>query len=234
MHDVTELGLPIGVKIDDWRTPQRPPREAMEGRFCRLEPIDPARHAAALFEANRLDEEGRMWTYLSYGPFATLSDYRAWLEANCCGADPLFFAIVVQGRPVGIASYSHINPAAGSVEVGHLAYSPLLARTPAATEAMFLMMRLAFELGYRRYEWKCNSLNAASRAAAQRLGFAYEGTFRQTDVHKGRNRDTAWFSIIDKEWPALRGAFERWLSAGNFDADGRQKRRLSELTARRS
>jgi RimJ/RimL family protein N-acetyltransferase len=173
-----------------------------------------------------------MWTYLAYGPFETLEAYRGWVEASCRGPDPMFFAIVDQssGKAVGVASYMRIDPASGSIEVGHLAYSPLLQRSPAATEAMFLMMRNAFDLGYRRYEWKCNALNAPSRAAAQRLGFTYEGIFRQHTVHKGRNRDTAWYAAIDSEWPALREAFTRWLDAANFDAQGRQKTRLSELT----
>ena len=229
-HDVNELGLPIGVAVPNWKPVSPPPRTAMEGRFCRLEPIDPARHAEALFEANRLDTGGGMWTYMAYGPFTTLADYRGWLDASCRGNDPMFFAILAGGRPVGVASYMRINPAVGSIEVGHLAYSPLLARTPAATEAMFLMMKRAFELGNRRYEWKCNALNAPSRSAALRLGFLYEGTFRHADVVKGRNRDTAWFSIIDKEWPVLRGAFERWLEPANFTASGEQKAKLSQLT----
>jgi L-amino acid N-acyltransferase YncA len=149
-------------------------------------------------------------------------------------ADPLIHAIIDtgSGKAVGVASYLRINPSAGTIEVGGLAYSPLLQRRPAATEAMYLMMRRAFdELGYRRYEWKCNALNAPSRAGATRLGFQFEGIFRQADVVKGRNRDTAWFAIIDREWPALRAAFERWLDPGNFDETGRQRVSLSSLTA---
>jgi RimJ/RimL family protein N-acetyltransferase len=228
-----ELGQPVGEAVSNWKAPARPAREAMEGRYCRLEPLDPDRHAAALHAANALDREGRMWTYLSYGPFDTLTSYRRWIENHALGADPMFFAIVERagGKPVGVASYTRIDPASGSIEVGHLAYSPLLQRRAAATEAMYLMMRNTFTLGYRRYEWKCNSLNAASHAAARRLGFTYEGTFRQAAVHKGRNRDTAWLSIIDREWPALDAAFTRWLAPENFDGEGRQKMRLSELTA---
>ena len=177
-----------------------------------------------------------MWTYLPYGPFDSLDTYRAWTEEMSRRSDPLFFAIIDRnsghpsGRVVGLASYLRIDPAAGSIEVGHLHYSPLLQRTPAATEAMFLMMERAFNLGYRRYEWKCDALNAPSRAAAQRLGFTFEGIFRQAVVVKGRNRDTAWFSIIDAEWPALANAFRRWLDPANFDPQGKQRERLSTLT----
>jgi len=204
----------------------------MEGRFCRLEPVDPARHAAALFAANRRDVTGAMWTYLPYGPFDSVETYRTWMEATCLGSDPLFFVIVDpgSGTPLGLASFLRIEPRHGVVEVGHIVFSPRLQRTPAATEAMFLLMQRAFDLGYRRYEWKCDTLNAPSRTAARRLGFSYEGIFRQAVVVKGRNRDTAWYSIIDAEWPALRTAFERWLAPENFDAAGRQRVRLAVLT----
>jgi RimJ/RimL family protein N-acetyltransferase len=155
------------------------------------------------------------------------------MEQTCRGVDPLFYAVVekIEDRAVGVASYLRIDPANGSIEVGHINYSPLLQRTPAATEAMYLMMRHVFDLGYRRYEWKCNALNAASRVAARRLGFSFEGVFRQAGVVKGRNRDTAWYAMIDKEWPALREAFLRWLDPSNFDEQGRQRARLSVLTA---
>jgi RimJ/RimL family protein N-acetyltransferase len=204
----------------------------MVGRFCRLEPLDIERHAAALFEANAIDADGRNWTYLAYGPFPSLGEYCDWMRVTCLGNDPLFFAIVDSacGEPVGVASYLRIAPAAGSIEVGHINYSPRLQRTPAATEAMFLMMRQAFELGYRRYEWKCDALNAPSRAAAQRLGLSFEGIFRQATVYKGRNRDTAWYAAIDSEWPALKNAFESWLAPANFDDAGNQRVRLSDLT----
>jgi RimJ/RimL family protein N-acetyltransferase len=229
---VNSLGQPVGFPLPGWVPPPAPPREPMEDRYCRLEPLDPDRHAEALFEANAAYEDGRSWTYLAYGPFRSLADYCAWMEATCLGNDPLFFAIVdvVTGRPGGVASYLRITPAAGSIEVGHLHYSPGLKRTPAATEAMYLMMERAFGLGYRRYEWKCDALNAASRAAAQRLGLSFEGVFRQATVYKGRNRDTAWYAAIDAEWPALRTAFRAWLDPGNFDADGRQRTRLADLT----
>jgi RimJ/RimL family protein N-acetyltransferase len=204
----------------------------MEGRFCRLEPLDPDRHAADLFAANAAPESERNWTYLAYGPFPSLPAYRDWIRAECLGDDPLFFAIIDQelGHPAGVASYLRIHPPGGSIEVGHIHYSPALQRRPAATEAMFLFMQRAFELGYRRYEWKCDALNAPSRAAAQRLGLSFEGIFRQATVTRGRNRDTAWYAAIDSEWPSLRAAFLTWLDPSNFDAQGHQGLRLSDLT----
>ena len=226
------FGQPIGFPLPGWSPPPQPSRDPMEGRFCRLEPLNPDRHTAALFSANTADGDGRSWTYLAYGPFPTLESYREWITATCLGDDPLFFAIIdlADGQPAGIASYLRITPNAGSIEVGHIHYAPRLQRKPAATEAMYLMMRQAFETGYRRYEWKCDALNAASRAAAQRLGFSFEGIFRQASVYKGRSRDTAWHSVIEGEWPALRSAFEAWLSPTNFDGQGRQHTRLSNLT----
>ena len=174
-----------------------------------------------------------MWTYLPYGPFTSLPAYQTWMGSACVGDDPLFFAITdsTSGKAIGLASYLRIDPASGSIEVGHLAYSPRLQRTPAATEAMFLMMQWAFGAGYRRYEWKCNALNAPSRTAAMRLGFSFEGEFRQAGVVKGRNRDTAWYAAIDAEWPSLEKAYRAWLAPANFDAAGRQRVSLASLTA---
>ena len=228
-----ELGQAIGFPVPDWRRPPRPPREAMLGRLCRVEPLDPARHGDDLYRAYALDADARHWTYLPYGPFVDREAYRQWLESACRGDDPLFFAVVDVGTGgvVGVASYLRIDPGSGSIEVGHLRFSSLLQRKPAATEAMYLMMRRAFELGYRRYEWKCDALNAPSRAAALRLGLSYEGIFRQAMVIKGRNRDSAWFAATDRDWPALDAAFRRWLDPANFDAAGRQRVRLSDLTA---
>jgi len=227
-----EFGQSIGFPLPDWKAPPRPPRKMLAGRYCRVEPLDPARHAAALFAANALDADDAGWTYMAYGPFATPDAYRAWLHASCIGDDPLFYAIVPlpDEKAAGIASYMRIDPKNGAIEIGGIKYSPLLQRTRAATEAMHLMMRHAFELGYRRYEWKCDSCNAPSRAAARRYGFSYEGIFRQATVYKNRNRDTAWYSIVDGEWPAIDSAFTRWLAPGNFDADGKQRVSLSELT----
>ena len=225
--------LPVGFAVPDWSPPPRPSREPMAGRTCRVEPLDVDRHAADLFAADALDRDGVSWTYLPYGPFRTLGDYVDWMAAAVGREDPYFHAIVdrATGAAAGVASYLRIDPAAGSIEVGHIHYSPKLQRTIAATEAMYLMMKRAFELGYRRYEWKCNALNAASRAAAQRLGFSYEGVFRQARVDKGRNRDTAWYACIDGEWPALDRAFRAWLDPSNFDATGRQNTRLSDWTS---
>jgi len=231
---VNELGLPIGPQLPGWTARPRPPRAVMQGRYCLVEPLDPFRHAAELHAANSLDREKRMWTYLLSGPFDSFEAYRAWLATKQGSEDPLFFAFVdaTSGRAVGLGSYLRIDPANGSVEVGHLQYSPLMQRTAIATEAMYLMMKTAFELGYRRYEWKCDALNARSRRAAERLGFTFEGIFRQAVVYKGRNRDTAWFSIIDSEWPILDAAYRRWLDPANFDAAGRQIMGLAEARQR--
>ncbi|WP_040546651.1 GNAT family N-acetyltransferase [Pedosphaera parvula] len=225
------LDQPISFPLPNWQAPPYPLREPMQGRFCRLEPLNPDLHGPSLFAACSLDLENRMWTYLPYGPFETFEAYHNWMVATYTGNDPLCFTIIDQKlhRPVGMAAYLRITPAAGSIEVGHVQFSPLLQRTPAATEAMYLMMERAFSLGYRRYEWKCDTLNAPSRAAAQRLGFQFEGIFRQAVVVKGRNRDTAWFSIIDSEWPILQQAFTRWLNPDNFDQQGNQKSRLSDF-----
>jgi len=233
MHEVNVLGQPIDFTVAGWKAPPRPPREPMTGRTCRVEPLDPARHGAQLHAANLLDTAHRNWTYLPYGPFATFDGYSVWLNGVAAGTDPMFHAIVdlATGDAVGVASYLRIDPAAGSIEVGHINYSPRLQRRIAATEAMYLMMKRAFELGYRRYEWKCHALNAASRAAAQRFGFSYEGIFRQARVDKGRNRDTAWYAAIDREWPALDAAFRRWLDPANFDAEGHQITSLAALTS---
>jgi RimJ/RimL family protein N-acetyltransferase len=226
---MTSADQPVGQPLPDWTPRPVPPRTAMQGRFCRLEPLDPGRHARELFDANSLDAGGRNWTYLFVGPFGDFASYRGWLDKVAPGNDPLFQTIIdeASGKAVGVATFMRIDPSNGVIEVGNINYSPLLQRKPAATEAMFLMMRRVFdELGYRRYEWKCDALNAPSRAAALRLGFTFEGIFRQAVVYKGRSRDTAWFSIIDSEWPALKHAYERWLAPANFDAQGRQKQKL--------
>jgi RimJ/RimL family protein N-acetyltransferase len=228
-----DLGQPIGPDVGDWQAPPRPQPLVHTGRYCVVEPLDVARHARALFEANSLDREQRMWTYLFSGPFATLEEYERWLAERAPGTDPFFQAFVSRstGTAVGLGAFMRIDPPAGSIEVGHIALSPPLQRSPAATEAMYLMMRHAFELGYRRYEWKCDSLNEKSRRAAERLGFTFEGVFRQAIVYKGRSRDTAWYSIIDTEWPVVREAFERWLDPGNFDAAGQQRMSLAYIRA---
>ena len=229
-----EFGQPIGFPLESWPGATVPERVTLAGRYCRLEPLDIERHGPALHAAFSEAPDDRSWTYLPYGPFADYASYKAWLENTCQRADPLFFAIFDKKAPtpLGICSYLRIMPAAGSIEVGHLHFGPALKRSPAATEAMYLMMEQAFRLGYRRYEGKCDVLNAPSGAAAQRLGFTFEGIFRQATVYKRRSRDTAWFAIIDRDWPALRAAFAAWLDPANFDAAGHQRERLSELTAR--
>lgn len=233
-HVLNSRGQPIGLPVTDWKPASLPPRTPIEGRYCSIEPIDPGRHAEPLFAAISDDADGSSWTYMGYGPFATLAEYQSWMTSTCLGDDPRFYTIIdlASERPAGVASHLRIDPKFGVIEVGHIHYSPRLQRTRVATEAMYLLMRRVFEeLGYRRYEWKCDALNEPSRRAATRLGFTYEGTFRQAMMYKGRNRDTAWFAMIDREWPALKAAFEEWLDPSNFDADGRQKRSLQSLTA---
>lgn len=232
MSHVNDLGLPVGFPLPDWKACPPPPRTPMQGSYCRVEPLAEA-HFADLHAANLTDQEHRIWAYLAYGPFETEADYQRWAEGTALGDDPLFHAIVdlETEKPVGVASYLRIEPAIGSIEVGHINYSPLLQRTIAATEAMYLMMARVFdELGYRRYEWKCDNANGKSRRAAERLGFTAEGVFRQCTVYKGRNRDTAWFSILDKEWPSVKEAYQTWLDPSNFGDDGSQKVSLSSLT----
>ena len=229
------LGQPIGFSVPDWVPARWPPRTVMEGRWCRVEALDVARHGAELYAAYAEDTNGRIWTYMGYGPFETRAEFRDWMAANCLGDDPLFHAIVeaASGRALGMASYLRVVPDNGVIEVGHINYAPALQRTAAATEAMYLMMaRVCDELGNRRYEWKCDALNAVSRAAAERLGFAFEGVFRQATLYKGRNRDTAWYAITDRDWPTLKAAYEAWLDPANFDAEGGQKARLSEFMPR--
>lgn len=216
--------------LQNWQAPPRPDGALLEGRSVRLEALDADLHAADLFRA--FSGHDGLWDYMPYGPFSSASAYHRWVKENQGKADPVFYAIrnLATGHADGIASFLRIAPEAGSIEVGHICFSPGLQRGIAATEAMFLMMRWAFDAGYRRYEWKCNALNMPSRRAAQRLGFSYEGIFRNHMIIKGRNRDSAWFSVIDSEWPALSEAFGAWLSPANFDAGGKQRERLSDLT----
>lgn len=232
MPPLNALGQPVGELLADWKAARPPAGQILEGRFSRLEPLSAERHAVSLQAANALDVDGRHWTYLPYGPFASLDGYRAWIETHCRAGDPLFYAIIERASndAVGVASYLRITPASGSIEVGHLNFSPRLQRTPAATEALYLLLKHAFALGYRRCEWKCDALNAPSRAAALRLGLSFEGIFRQATVVKGRNRDTAWYAAIDRQWPGLEAAFARWLDPANFDDAGNQRTSLSALT----
>ena len=219
-----------------WTPARRPDRSTvLGGSRVRLEPLDASRHAADLFDAAQGEgADPSLWRYLGYGPFDDVADYGAWATAHQDSTDPLFYAIVdtATGRAAGVASYLRIEPEHGVIEIGHIWFGGRLQRTPAATEAIHLLARHAFdELGNRRLEWKCDAANARSRAAAQRFGFTYEGTFRQHMIVKGRNRDTAWFAIIDGEWPAVRAAFEAWLEPENFDASGRQRASLAQLRA---
>ena len=235
MSTVTNsFGQVVGAPLEvEWTLRALPSLEPMQGRFCRLETQKTTTQARALHEAYSADD-GRNWTYLPYGPFRSAEDYEAAIPVLQSLPSTLFFAIVDEAtqKPVGVAAYLRIDPMMGTIEVGHLSYAPALQRKPAATEAMYLMMKRAFdELGYRRYEWKCDNLNAPSLAAAQRLGFRFEGIFRQAMVVKGRSRDTAWLSILDSEWPALKAAFEGWLAPSNFDAAGKQRRRLGDFIA---
>jgi RimJ/RimL family protein N-acetyltransferase len=201
------------------------------GRRVSLVPLDPARHEEALYEAlHGGDPDPRLWDYLPYGPFSREA-WADWIRASAASEDPRFFAVEgADGAPLGFLSFLRIEPRHRVIEVGHIAFGAALQRTPAATEALYLVAREAFDaLGYRRLEWKCDARNARSRAAATRFGFTYEGTFRQHMIVKGRNRDTAWFAMLDREWPAARAAFERWLGDGNFDGEGRQRARLADL-----
>lgn len=219
----------IGPTLTTWTPPPPPTPEVMTGRLVELAPLS-AEHGPALWRAVKGRPE--LWLYMGSGPFEEEAAFLAWITAQAASTDPQFYAIRAPGAEwSGMASYMRITPKDGVIEVGSILYGPALQGSPAATEAMFLMAERAFALGYRRYEWKCNAFNRSSRRAAQRLGFSYEGVFRQHMVMKGRSRDTAWFSILDGEWPALREAYQSWLSPGNFDPKGRQRRSLSALTA---
>jgi RimJ/RimL family protein N-acetyltransferase len=232
-----EVAKPVGPIVDPLPSGRPPERAPMTGTYARLEPVEVGAHAGHLFALSHArPEDAVLWTYLAYGPFETEADFARWLEERSRSSDPLFFAVVDQatGAAAGMASYLNIVPANGTIEIGHIWLAPPLQKTRAATEAIFLLMRHAFDdLRYRRLEWKCDALNEASRRAAGRFGFSYEGTFRQHMIVKGRNRDTAWFALLDRDWPAVRAAFQRWLAPANFDAAGRQRTSLSALTAAR-
>ncbi len=223
---------PIGNPVPDWKGAKQPEKTVLKGKSCRLEPLNADKHSHDLYSAFSLDNTGKLWTYMATEVFQSEAEFTQWASKNASLDDPIFYAIMDNktDKAIGVAAYLRINPTMGSIEVGHLTFSPLLQRTVAATEAMFLMMQYAFDvLGYRRYEWKCDSLNSASCKAAKRLGFQFEGTFRQALVYKGRNRDTSWFSIIDKEWPALKSGFQAWLAKDNFDETGKQYQKLENF-----
>jgi len=234
-HRFNEFGQPIGFDVPDWTPPPFPPHEPKDGRYARLEPLDAGRHARELYAAQAEDVHGERWTYSFSGPFDGFESFEKFLVTSQASRDPQFYAIVdkTTGQPAGYATWMRIEPKHGVIEVGNIYFSPRLAQTRAATEAIYLFIASAFELGYRRFEWKCDSCNLPSRRAATRFGFTYEGTFRQAIVNKGRNRDTTWFAIVDKDWHGgLQDAYLRWLDPSNFDANGRQRQKLSLLTAR--
>jgi RimJ/RimL family protein N-acetyltransferase len=220
----------LGAEVPDFVVPPRPAAPRLAGWYVQLERLEADQHAADLFRA--FGGHDALWDYMPYGPFASLASYHRWAKEQEGLADPVFYVLrdAATGRCGGVAAFLRITPEVGTIEVGHICIAPEMQQGRAFTEAMYLMMRWAFEAGYRRYEWKCNALNLPSRRAGQRLGFSYEGVFRQATIVKGRNRDTAWFASIDSDWPALKECFDSWLSPANFDAAGRQKERLSDLT----
>lgn len=215
--------------LNNWQPRPRPERKVLEGRYVRLEPLDAARHGDGLFEASSVTDADGRFRWLFEVPPESRAAFQPWLDKVEASSDPLFFAVIdkASGKVAGRQTLMRIEPAFGVIEIGNIYWGPLIARKPAATEAQFLFAQYAFdELGYRRYEWKCNNNNEPSKRAAERFGFSFEGIFRQHLVVKSENRDTAWYSIIDKEWPALKKAYEAWLDPANFDAAGQQKRRL--------
>ena len=227
-----EFGQPIGFALPDWQGALTPPETRMIGHHCRVEPLIPALHGTGLFQAFSADPEGKLWTYMASGPFRSEDQFMAWIETADADQDSLFHAIVdnTTEQALGLCAFLRIKPAVGVIEVGNITFAPALQQTIMATEAMFLMISRVFdELGYRRYEWKCDALNDASRKAATRLGFTYEGTFAQALVYKNRTRDTAWFAMLDSQWPQLKRAYLQWLNPANFDAGGTQKQTLSSL-----
>ena len=219
------------TELSNWQPRPRPARVALHGRFCRVEALDPVCHGDELFAASMAPGAQERFRYLSDSP-QDRSAFQGWLERASSSADPLFFAVidVSSGRCEGRQALMRITPEHGVIEIGNILWGPAIARTRVATEALYLHARYVFEeLGYRRFEWKCNTLNEPSKRAAERFGFTYEGTFRQHMVQKGRNRDTAWFAMLDSEWPALKRAFEQWLAPENFDSAARQRTRLEQF-----
>ncbi|KAG7382235.1 hypothetical protein PHYBOEH_010554 [Phytophthora boehmeriae] len=241
---VNEFGQPIGLSMGSWTPPPFPPRKTLSGVYCQVEPLESTRHAQDIWEALEStrhaqdiwealgdDPSDARWTYLPYGPYKGFDEFGKWCSEAEQTRDPQFYAIVVDGHAVGLFAYFRVDPSNGVIEVGHVHFSPRLARTCAAAESIYLLLKNAFDLGYRRFEWKCDSFHTGSCVAAGRFGFTYEGKFRQLIVYKGRSRDTMWFSIIDSDWNGgLKEAYDRWLDSDNFDQDGQQKLKLSELT----
>jgi RimJ/RimL family protein N-acetyltransferase len=220
--------------LTDWTSRPLPARQPLEGRYVRLEPISSAMHTDGLYEASSVADAGDRFRFLFENPAEDPQEFAAWVKKLEASSDPLFFAVIdkASGKVAGRQALMRIDPGFGVIEIGHVYWGPLISRKPAATEAQFLFMQYAFDgLGYRRYEWKCNNANEPSKRAAERFGFKFEGIFRQHMVQKGLNRDTAWYSVIDGEWPALKTAYQAWLSPDNFDADGKQIKKLEELRA---
>eukprot|EP00644_Phytophthora_capsici_P003095 jgi/Phyca11/102612/e_gw1.7.95.1 len=230
-NTINDFGQPVGFSLENWIPPPIPVRKMIEGNYCKLEPLKAKPHAEEMWNAQADDSRDSRWTYMPFGPFADLSEFEKWgLEAEKSDKTQ-FFAVIVDGHAVGFVCYTNIQPTDGVVEVG-VYYTSELVKTRAATEAMYLAIANAFGIGYRRFEWRCDSNNLSSKGAATRFGFTYEGLFRQALVYRGRNRDTTCFAIIDSDWEnGLKDAFKRWLDASNFDDEGKQKMRLSELTA---
>ncbi len=226
-----DSGLPVGIALAATQA-KRPARVTLEGRFARLEPLDPVKHARDLYDATHGPDREAIWAYIGDGPYADFESFRVSLESKAKSDDPLFFAIIdkATGKAMGYSTLMRIDVPNRVIEVGNIVYGSAMQKTPLATEVQFLLMRHAFDdLGFRRYEWKCNALNAPSRRAADRYGFTYEGLFRQHMIIKGRNRDTTWYAIVDADWPRIKSGFERWLSPDNFTPDGQQKKSLAAL-----
>ena len=236
-HELDKVtGLPIGLTLANPAPAKRPERVVLDGRYCRLEPLDPKRHGDDLFRASTPPDGRARFLYLPEDPPASRPAFTPWLEKSAASSDPLYFAVIdkATGRVEGRQTYLRIDPPQQSIEIGHIYWGPSMARSRLSTEANFLFAKYAFDmLGYRRFEWKCNALNAPSRTAALRLGFAYEGLFRRAAIVKeGRSRDTTWYAMIGEDWPAIKAAYETWLAPENFDAAGRQRQSLSALTQR--
>lgn len=229
-NTINELGQPVGFAVENFIAPSRPNINFLTGNYARVEPIS-ITHVSSLYDAFSIDSKGINWTYMPYGPFADSVEFAEWAKSTCFREDPKFYTIFLDDNPAGLASYLRIEPQVGCIEIGHIHLSPLLQRTRTGTEALLLMIKWVFDAGYRRLEWKCDALNAPSRCAAQRLGFSFEGIFRQATMYKSRNRDTAWYAITEREWPDLEKMYQNWKQPDNFDADGREFKKLSELTS---
>ena len=231
-NSTKDHSIPIGKSVENWKICEAPTKTKIEGKFCILEILNIEKHSEDLFNSFAKDIKDYDWTYLHYGGFKSLIEFEKWINKFCSQNDPLFYTVIDKNQyiAVGMASYLNIKQNIGNIEVGHIHYSPLMQKKTIGTEVMYLMMKHVFdELGYRRYEWKCDSLNKRSCKAAKRFGFTFEGIFRQHNIVKGHNRDTAYFSIIDIEWNRIKNNYETWLNSSNFNEDGKQKKSLTSL-----